>query len=252
MQRNYTPKMNLRKKIATGVIVGLTALVEVFNGGCGWKGEDPIVFFGTSSRLEKYKITAKTDSGKLDLCGCYYLDGFSSRGPFGQLLGIGMDNSYAYETNSKNREFMDEMCKQGISSYGKTPNENFREQGKILKWKMNSPVTKVTYDQNFVFFSKGDFSERYAAQLKTLEAYEHIKDDKWEHSEFMTKWARGSGDFNKTLNQISAQANANNINNTNKSQEERNADVMDNMKGKIGAGIALQGLLKAAADYAKP
>jgi len=238
MQENYTSKTGLRKKIVVGGLVLITSLIS----GCGWKGEDPIVFFGASSRLEKHKITAKTDSGKLDLCGCYYVDGFSSRGPFGQLLGIGMNNSYAYETNSKNKEFMDEMCKQGISSYGKTPNENFREQGKILKWKMNSPVTKVTYDQNFVFFSKGNFSERYAVQLKTLEAYEHIKNDKWEYSEFMTKWARGSGDFNKTLNQISTQANVN----QNKSQTERNKDVFDDITGRALGGMSLQGWMNAA------
>jgi len=244
MQTKYTPKMSLRNKIVTGVAVGLTAFGSLFNGGCGPNRE---------SRLETYKeLYSKTDSGKLELCNCNYIIGtYSLRGPIGDILRIDMYNEYSQETNPENLKYMDEMCKQGIISYGETPTENLREQGKGILQKIKSPIVNLYYDGQFLFFTKSGYPARFTVQLNNLTAYEHIKDDKWIYSPMMTKWAREGQAVYAAIDQMKAQEQARNNQNNKLSQAERDANVIDDMKGRFGGNMATMGLLQAIADHSK-
>jgi len=176
----------IKRKIATGML-WLGGLANIVNLGC---------MDSATTRLEKYKITAGNNIGKVKLCGDGYIDRY-----------IGEDYLFYTESNQKNQAFRDEMCKQGIINFGETPTENFREQGKKIYLKIQSPMINLLYDGKILFFSKSGYPERFAVELSTLTAYEHIEGNKWKDSPLITKWARESRSVYRTIDQMKAQQN---------------------------------------------
>jgi hypothetical protein len=240
MQQKYTPNKSLRNKIVTGAVVGLAALVGLINDGCLPNSEE---------RLKNYNSIAKTNSGKLELCGCIYLS--EQVKDWNVFDGWVTYNYYREEKNPVNLAFRDEKCKQGITNYGETPTENFRKQGGKLLGKLRSPMINLLYDGNFLFFSKKGSSERFAVQLNNLTAYKHLKDDRWEYSKLMTDWARESQIVYSTIDSMKAQEQARNNQNNQNNQNTNQNNVTDTMAGTFGGNIATMGLLKAIADHAR-
>lgn len=227
-------KQTLKQKFLTGVIVGVAGFISLINGGCGPSPE---------TRLNIDKRVARTDLGKLELCNCKYVTGFSTDGSL--IDGWRTYPLYEEETNLKNLEFMKEMCKQGIMNYGENLKENFREQGEGMYKKLTAPMTNLDYNGNFLFFSKKGYPDRFAVQLNNLTIYEHIKDDNWRYSEGMTKWAREGQNIYAAIDNMKAQEQVRN------NQAGRDSRVVDDMTSGFGANMATQGLLKAIADHAR-
>lgn len=243
MQTNYTSGMSLRQKIVTGIVLVGIGLVGLLNNGC---------LPSTEKRLKTYSSTAETNLGKLELCGCMYISEYVYNWDI--FNGGTYTPMYLKEKNPENQRFRDEMCKQGIVNSGETPGNNFREQGARIFQRIKAPMTNVLYDGRFVFFSKGNYPQRFAVKLDTLTVYEHIKDDDWKYNELMTDWARKGQDVYAAIDKMKAQESAMRAQENviaRKSQAERDADVVDGIKTRVGTNLATMGLLKAIADYAR-
>ena len=210
MQTKNTPK-SLKQKVLTGVAIGITAVGSLFNSGCA----------NPEARLKKYQqdVIQFKKQGLDDLFFCVCDD-----------------------PDPQNQEYLDNICKQAIKEDNVISNENFREQGTKL-WALKiAPMTNLDYTGNFLFFSKQHYPDRYVVKLDTLTAYEHIKDNEWKPSRFMTQWVRNGKDIYAAIDKMKAQANANN---QNTNQADRNANVMDDIKGRVGGNLATIGILEA-------
>ena len=101
-------------------------------------------------------------------------------------------------------------------------------------------MTNLYCDGKVVYFSKQDYPDRYVVALDTLNAaklYSNGNNNEWKHDKLMTFYANWSaGGFSNTINRFT-QANQKN------NQADRNADIMDDMTGRVGGFMATQGLI---------